>query len=123
MTQRSCFIVASRACCTVVSYRCAAIPIRIRMIVMTIINSMSVNPAPSSLTWRSRCDDLPVRICGTLLNSIPRANYQSQYLVAAKLRFFLTNDAVLRDGQCGGRQNQKDGAGNNQFQERHPCFG
>ena len=44
IVRRSVFSTASLECCTTLSYRIAAIPMRMAMIVMTIISSMRVNP-------------------------------------------------------------------------------
>ena len=41
-------------------------------------------------------------------------------VAGAAVTFFLPNDGVLRDRQCGGRQNQQNSAGNDQLQQRHP---
>src|SRR5947208_16832684 len=84
MVWRLFFSTASLAFCTDLSYRPTAIPIKMRMIVMTIINSMSVNPAPASLLRRFIDAGLPVRIWDNILNSSPRQHYQSEYLVPSR---------------------------------------
>src|SRR5712664_3192543 len=56
-------------------------PIRMRIIVMTIINSMSVNPAPNSTPRRFSNAALPARIRDSISISNPRSIYQSEYFV------------------------------------------
>jgi len=51
------------------------------MIVMTIINSMSVNPASYQPLRRFRSVGLPLRICDGIFNAFPTSNYQSEYFV------------------------------------------
>src|SRR5690242_5950214 len=84
MVWRLFFNTASLAFCTDLSYRPTAIPIRIRMIVMTIINSMSVNPVLANLLRRFTDAGLPAQICDNILNSNPHMNYQSEYLVPSR---------------------------------------
>src|SRR5438093_10403321 len=82
MVWRLFFRTASLAFCTDLSYRPTAIPIRMRMIVMTIINSMSVNPARGN-PLRRFINDLQARICACTPNSNPPPDYQAEYLVTS----------------------------------------
>src|SRR5438477_12715745 len=84
MVWRLVFSTASLAFCTDLSYRPTPIRNRRRMIVVTIINSMSVNPAAASLLRRFTDAGLPIRICDNILNSNPHLNYQSEYLVPSR---------------------------------------
>src|SRR5260370_25073557 len=81
MAWRSCFTVAPSARWTLLWYCTAAMQTRIMMIMITIINSRSVNPALPSPGRRFRMNDQPVQFCDSIFNSIPRPNYQSEYFV------------------------------------------
>src|SRR5216684_7905131 len=79
-------------------------PIKIRMIVMTIINSMSVKPFSSRALRRLRNDDFPVRIRDSILNSNPYSSYQSEYFVPSSAvavdyqsEYFVPSSAALVD--------------------------
>src|SRR6266550_1443302 len=58
---------------------------------------------------------------GRIFVTVDRILYLPEVVV--KLRFFLPNDGVLGDGQCGGRQNEQYCARNDQLQQRHPALG
>src|SRR3984893_8274348 len=81
MVRRSVFRTASFECCMTLSYFMAATPTRMAMIEITIISSMSVNPA-----WYApdrgffQAED-GIRDGNFLFNWKPRTNYQSEYFV------------------------------------------
>src|SRR5450755_1566916 len=80
MTCRSVFRVASFARCTERSYRAAAIPTRIKMIVITIISSINVNASVPDRTWRLRPDIQPPVLKFRFMVHLYH-HYQSEYFV------------------------------------------
>ena len=68
------------------------------MIVMTIINSIIVNPVSNSTPRRFPNEGLPARIRDIISISNPRSNYQSEYLVpssAVAVDFEYTSNTFL----------------------------